>query len=325
MHAEGHTACSGVTHMPEPICTPRQNSVAMMSCKLVICSIPAFPAAQPAPFEAFVEGPGRRAASHHDACRLSQHPGVSRCHCCTAGNWYNWGQQPTAYVPAFQRITNAVRQVRMPAGHGSLAQCREVSKTGLLRPVIGHNSQERSGHGNLSLLPAAKSSTGGVFPKGSSMPALVPLPAVHLLHLLHLQLWASHITATMLLLRLKSPGPCVQYTCRTFMLWAPNNGGGYPFPNGTAIADYLSAPDFKAMDTNGDGQITQTDDPYAPFYPVSIACTSQQPSMHLQWDLGVLTGLVGLGPMRVGRGGFPAMLALTIKECSWRQLGQAVW
>ena len=67
------------------------------------------------------------------------------------------------------------------------------------------------------------------------------------------------------------------------MLWAPNNGGGYPFPNGTAIADYVSTTDFKAMDTNGDGQITQTDDPYAPFYPVShAACTMVQPSLHLK-------------------------------------------
>lgn len=53
------------------------------------------------------------------------------------------------------------------------------------------------------------------------------------------------------------------------MLWDVNNGGGYPFPNGTDIASYVSASDFKLLDTNGDGEITQADDPYAPYYPVS--------------------------------------------------------
>ena len=106
----------------------------------------------------------------------------------------------------------------------------------------------------------------------------------------------------------------MQYTCRTFMLWAPNNGGGYPFPNGTAIADYLTATDFKAMDTNNDGQITQADDPYAPFYPVSsAACTLVLPSMHLERDVGVLIGRICLSPMREGRSGISAMLALKIK------------
>ena len=114
-----------------------------------------------------------------------------------------------------------------------------------------------------------------------------------------------------------SAGPCVQYTCRTFMLWAPNNGGGYPFPNGTAIADYVTATDFKAMDTNGDGQITQSDDPYAPFYPVSsAACTFVQPSLHLGWDLGALTGLACLGPMKAGS---RCSAMLTVNNCN---LGQ---
>jgi len=61
----------------------------------------------------------------------------------------------------------------------------------------------------------------------------------------------------------------LQYCCRSYMLWDVNNGGGYPFPNGTDIASYVSASDFKLLDTNGDGEITQADDPYAPYYPVS--------------------------------------------------------
>ena len=67
-------------HLVEPVCTLRQKLVAMMSFKLVICGIPALPAVQLAPFSAFVEGPGRHAASHHDVCRLSEHPRVSCCH-----------------------------------------------------------------------------------------------------------------------------------------------------------------------------------------------------------------------------------------------------
>ncbi len=60
----------------------------------------------------------------------------------------------------------------------------------------------------------------------------------------------------------------MQYCCRSFMLWSVNNGGGYPYPNGTDVASYVSASDFKLLDTNGDGSITMADDPYAPYYPV---------------------------------------------------------
>jgi len=45
------------------------------------------------------------------------------------------------------------------------------------------------------------------------------------------------------------------------MAWAPNEGSGYPFPAG----DYLG--DDAMLDTNGDGQISGADDPYAPFWP----------------------------------------------------------
>ncbi|KXS12599.1 glycoside hydrolase family 26 protein [Gonapodya prolifera JEL478] len=51
----------------------------------------------------------------------------------------------------------------------------------------------------------------------------------------------------------------------TAMVWAPNIGTEYPFSvtskavNGTA--------DFAAMDTNGDGVVNNSDDPYEPWYP----------------------------------------------------------
>jgi hypothetical protein len=55
-------------------------------------------------------------------------------------------------------------------------------------------------------------------------------------------------------------------TRQAAMLWAPNYGGGYPFAGGRYQAAAGSA-DARALDTNGDGIVTQTDDPYSPFYP----------------------------------------------------------
>lgn len=53
---------------------------------------------------------------------------------------------------------------------------------------------------------------------------------------------------------------------RTAMMWAPNYGGGYPFAGGSFEAKPGSA-DRKALDTNGDGKLTQADDPYRPYWP----------------------------------------------------------
>jgi hypothetical protein len=53
---------------------------------------------------------------------------------------------------------------------------------------------------------------------------------------------------------------------RTAMLWAPNYGGGYPFPGGEYLAGPGSA-DFDLLDTNQDGALTSADDPYLPYYP----------------------------------------------------------
>jgi Glycosyl hydrolase family 26 len=52
----------------------------------------------------------------------------------------------------------------------------------------------------------------------------------------------------------------------TALVWAPNYGGGYPFTGGRYAAA-RGTPDFKALDTNGDGTLTMADDPYAPYYP----------------------------------------------------------
>ena len=50
------------------------------------------------------------------------------------------------------------------------------------------------------------------------------------------------------------------------MIWAPNQGGGYPFTGGRYVAAKGSA-DAEALDTNHDGAVDSADDPYAPYYP----------------------------------------------------------
>jgi hypothetical protein len=52
------------------------------------------------------------------------------------------------------------------------------------------------------------------------------------------------------------------------IMWAPNEGAGYPFGE-RADADGLDPDpeDREALDTTGDGQVTQADDPYAPYWP----------------------------------------------------------
>ncbi|SFN89593.1 Glycosyl hydrolase family 26 [Mycetocola miduiensis] len=52
----------------------------------------------------------------------------------------------------------------------------------------------------------------------------------------------------------------------TSMMWAPNYAGGYPFAGGAFEAKRGTAH-FAALDTNGDGTVGMTDDPYAPYYP----------------------------------------------------------
>ena len=50
------------------------------------------------------------------------------------------------------------------------------------------------------------------------------------------------------------------------MVWAPNQGGGYPFGGGAHAAPPGSVH-AAALDTDGDGLLGATDDPYAPYYP----------------------------------------------------------
>jgi hypothetical protein len=50
------------------------------------------------------------------------------------------------------------------------------------------------------------------------------------------------------------------------MVWAPNEGAGYPFSAGS----YLAQPgshEHAALDTDSDGELTAADDPYAPYWP----------------------------------------------------------
>jgi len=50
------------------------------------------------------------------------------------------------------------------------------------------------------------------------------------------------------------------------MVWAPNEGAGYPFHGGAFEAAPGSA-ERAALDTDGDGDLTAADDPYAPYWP----------------------------------------------------------
>lgn len=55
---------------------------------------------------------------------------------------------------------------------------------------------------------------------------------------------------------------------RVNMIWAPNMGAGYPYDGGVySMTPALSATEYQALDTNGDGRLTEADDPYLPFYP----------------------------------------------------------
>lgn len=49
-------------------------------------------------------------------------------------------------------------------------------------------------------------------------------------------------------------------------VWAPNYGGGYPFAGGAHAAEPGTA-EFATLDTDGDGSLSMTDDPYGPYYP----------------------------------------------------------
>jgi hypothetical protein len=48
-------------------------------------------------------------------------------------------------------------------------------------------------------------------------------------------------------------------------MWAPNEGTGYPFAD-RGDAGWTTL-DIELLDTDGDGEVTQADDPYAPYWP----------------------------------------------------------
>lgn len=50
------------------------------------------------------------------------------------------------------------------------------------------------------------------------------------------------------------------------MVWAPNQGSGYPFTGGR-FAVGPGTDTIADLDTDGDGALTGADDPYAPYYP----------------------------------------------------------
>jgi hypothetical protein len=57
-----------------------------------------------------------------------------------------------------------------------------------------------------------------------------------------------------------------EHTTDTAMLWAPNYGGGYPFPAGQYAAKPGSA-EFVQLDTDHNGRVDGQDDMYQPYYP----------------------------------------------------------
>lgn len=50
------------------------------------------------------------------------------------------------------------------------------------------------------------------------------------------------------------------------MVWTPNQGWGYPWSGG-AYSISPTSPDFAILDTNHDGVLDESDDPYGPYYP----------------------------------------------------------
>ncbi|PZE64779.1 OpgC domain-containing protein [Curtobacterium sp. MCBD17_021] len=51
------------------------------------------------------------------------------------------------------------------------------------------------------------------------------------------------------------------------MVWQPSYGAGYPFGSSAGRLADLSATDTDKLDTSGDGQLTEADDPYLPYWP----------------------------------------------------------
>ncbi|MDO9379226.1 MAG: OpgC domain-containing protein [Nocardioidaceae bacterium] len=55
------------------------------------------------------------------------------------------------------------------------------------------------------------------------------------------------------------------------MLWAPAYGAGYPFSRAFGAVEGSGPRDRAQLDTDGDGDVTEVDDPYGPYYPGDAA------------------------------------------------------
>jgi len=86
------------------------------------------------------------------------------------------------------------------------------------------------------------------------------------------------------------------------MVWAPNQGWGYPFPSGTFAAKAGSTV-IAELDTDGDGHLSPADDPYAPYYPGDDAVDWVGMSLY-HWGLAYPWGENEMPPA----GSFAAML-----------------
>jgi hypothetical protein len=87
-------------------------------------------------------------------------------------------------------------------------------------------------------------------------------------------------------------GSWYSWAQQTVMVWAPNQGGSYPYLGGQYSAKPGTA-DFAALDTNQDGKLTGDDDAYTPYYPgdgyvdwVGISLYSW--GCHYPWGANVL-------------------------------------
>ncbi|MFY0407211.1 OpgC domain-containing protein [Solicola sp. PLA-1-18] len=60
-------------------------------------------------------------------------------------------------------------------------------------------------------------------------------------------------------------------TPHAVMLWAPAYGAGYPFSRAFGAVEGSGPRDEAQLDTDGDGEVTEADDPYGPYYPGDAA------------------------------------------------------
>ncbi|MDJ1113546.1 OpgC domain-containing protein [Microbacterium dauci] len=51
------------------------------------------------------------------------------------------------------------------------------------------------------------------------------------------------------------------------MVWSPSYGAGYPFERADGRLEDLTFTDLQRLDTDGDGSVTEADDPYGPYFP----------------------------------------------------------